>query len=266
MTVDNLRSQIITSEAADRMLNRVSPIYDDSYVGLWVFEAIGREYDDLHELISSFPAQAFPDTATWAIELWEKRYDIVPDSSLSLEERRKKVISAIGISKPFTPYILEKLLSDMTGRRAIVEDVVGPYTFGVYLESTVEQHDTDFSAICSTIERYKPSHLSYEIAFQSRGSVILGSETTYWRFPYRFTGTALTGQHPDTAEKAGISSSSLFVTPKADGFIFPYEFTGTLPDISTASGRSFSPITAKASFESYKTAYIPCGTELTGGI
>ena len=37
------RDVIITSPTAEKMLKRVSPIYDDSYVGLWIFQAIGIE-------------------------------------------------------------------------------------------------------------------------------------------------------------------------------------------------------------------------------
>lgn len=31
------------SEAAKRMLSRISPIYDNSYVGKWLYEVMGRE-------------------------------------------------------------------------------------------------------------------------------------------------------------------------------------------------------------------------------
>ena len=53
-----------TSPSAVRMLSRISPIYDKSYVGKWIFEVMGLEMDDVRLRFDELKAQAFPETAT----------------------------------------------------------------------------------------------------------------------------------------------------------------------------------------------------------
>ena len=54
---DTLRDEIITSKTARADAQRGCRIYDNSYVGLWIFEALGREYDRTWEIIETMPAQ-----------------------------------------------------------------------------------------------------------------------------------------------------------------------------------------------------------------
>ena len=35
-----------TSQSAQRMMSRISPIYGKSYVGKWLFQVMGLEWDD----------------------------------------------------------------------------------------------------------------------------------------------------------------------------------------------------------------------------
>ena len=163
---DTLRDEIITSPTAKRMLERVSPIYDDSYVGLWMFQVIGLAYDEVWDKIYDLPNQLYPETATWAIELWEERYGITPDDTLSIEERRRKVIRKRTRSGAFTPKKIEALAENMTGFPARVVENVAPYTFAVYLSATTSDDD----ALRSEIKRLKPSHCSFEIRYEQSAS------------------------------------------------------------------------------------------------
>jgi hypothetical protein len=157
-----LKDTVITSETAERMLERVSPIYDESYVGLWMFEAIGREYDKLWDIVRSLPDQLFPESTTWAIELWEQRYGIVPDDRVPLETRRRKVLSRQQAALPMTPANLERLVSSLAGCEARVEDHIGDYTFGIWLTALKLENER---ALRNAIDKVKPSHLSYTISY-----------------------------------------------------------------------------------------------------
>ena len=54
-----------TSESAKRQLGYVTAgFYDNSYVGKWIFQVIGQEYDDARKIMQELPAQMFPETAT----------------------------------------------------------------------------------------------------------------------------------------------------------------------------------------------------------
>ena len=81
-----------TKESAKRMLSRITRIYDKSYVGKWIFEVMGAEIDLMWDRIEELKLQASPGSATWGIQYWEQRYGIPPDPSLTLEERRKRII------------------------------------------------------------------------------------------------------------------------------------------------------------------------------
>lgn len=171
---DTLREDIITSAAADRMLERTSPIYDDSYIGLWMFEAIGRAYDGLWEAIDTLPEQLFPDTATWALELWERRYGITPAAGATLEERRSAVIIAWKRTVRSHDRI-ETWLSEQTGGTASITDYIDAFTFAIEIDCYLGLSAADLGKVIRYINRRKPSHMSYRLFFNSRRSLALYS-------------------------------------------------------------------------------------------
>lgn len=155
-----LQESILTSEVAKRMVERVTPIYANSYVGLWMFETIGEEYDRLWEIINSISAQILPSTATWSLELWERRYGIIPPAGSSIELRRAAIEQKRHVRPPLSPFRLEQLCEMLTGNPAHVEDHIGPYTFGVQVTASSLKV---LKEVNSLIRKIKPSHLSYEL-------------------------------------------------------------------------------------------------------
>ena len=71
------RERIVQSTSANRMIDTVSPIYENSYVGSWLFEDIGREWDRLWKIIDEMPDQLFPQTVTWLITITNTRREAV---------------------------------------------------------------------------------------------------------------------------------------------------------------------------------------------
>lgn len=250
-----LRDTIITSKSADRMLRRVSPIYDNSYVGLWMFEAIGREYDKLWEIVDTLPDQMFPETTTWAIELWEKRYGIIPAPGLSLEERRRNLASRRVSPRPFIPALLEWYILTQTGRTSEVADNIRAYTFGVYITSDGGLNNVETSQIRTYINRNKPSHLSYDLAFQALSTIGIAVETAYWRFPYQMTGNLKAGEHPQHNIVFGAGSASICVSPETAAYLHPYDLTGTKPETNTLAALSDAGFDVEAAARGYMAAY-----------
>lgn len=146
------------------MLSRVSPIYDNSYVGLWLFEVIGREYDALWDIIRELPQQLSPNSATWLLPFWEERYGLDIGDYLTNEVRRERIRTAISSlhSQPFTPWLVEQRAQAITGRMATVYENTGPYTFTVYV-SISENNPQIEAQLHNMLRRSKPSHLSYEL-------------------------------------------------------------------------------------------------------
>lgn len=156
----DLKDSILKSPTGQRMLSRVSPIYDNSYVGLWLFEAIGQEYDELWQIMDEFPLQLFPETATWSLGLWERRYGLTVPSASTIEERRMNIKIKRDARPPMNPARIEALAETITGAEASVKEGVAPFTFQLILSN-----DTDYSAakLEETIKTYKPAHMSCDI-------------------------------------------------------------------------------------------------------
>ena len=111
------REEILTTAAADKMLGMISPIYDESYVGLWIMEVIGREYQRLADVVSELPEQMQPETATWLLEFWEQRYGITPPAGATIAQRRQAIAQMRILPQPLSPYRLEQYLETITGRK-----------------------------------------------------------------------------------------------------------------------------------------------------
>lgn len=155
-----------TSEAAKRMLSRVSPIYERSYVGKWIFQVIGMEWDEAKTLIESLREQCYLESVSWGIRYWEERYGIEPDESIDLEVRRARIKRAGRRYGAISPAKLEDILAEFTGLTVHITEDNPHYSFDVQFEDG----DTipDYTAIVEKLNSTKPSHLSYRFLLPRR--------------------------------------------------------------------------------------------------
>lgn len=148
-----------TSPTALRMMSRISPIYDRSYVGKWIFQVMGLDMDDVRLRFTELQAQAFPETATWGLMYWEQRYGIEDAEGKGIELRRQEVLAHRGAKAPLNPQKVEAILSALTGREVIVTENVAPHTFSV--EVMDGDSAFDYAAVIRRIKRLKPSHQAF---------------------------------------------------------------------------------------------------------
>lgn len=177
---ENLREIILTSPSGKRMIGRVSPIYDNSYVALWMYQAIGLEYDDLWAAVSKLREQFFPETATWALPLWEQRYGLISEGTD--EERRQRISKAKQRNQPFTPAALESWISEMTALEVHVVELTPPSHFAVQLTYNGQVEPNIAKKIREFVMRVKPSHLFFEIQYVARGQILLETSSVYRTF------------------------------------------------------------------------------------
>lgn len=159
------KEMIVQSTVAKRMISTVSPIYEDAYTGCWIYEILGRCWDEVWAIIDELQDELFPETTTWAIELWEERYGITNTAGKTLEQRRAAVIEAR--SKHLNPRVqIINYLSARTGCDVDIIDNVGLFTFGINI-STEDMMDPTFDqqAAQKYIDVRKPSHLSYRFNY-----------------------------------------------------------------------------------------------------
>lgn len=209
-----------TSPAAKRMIKTISPIYDNSYVGKWLFQVMGMEMDEAWAFFEELRLQAFPDTATWGIIYWEQRYHIVPDESLTIEERRQRVIVKRGKRSPMNPARIEQFTTDVTGRQAVVTERNEEYVFLISI--LPGDSEIDYSELIKTIRSVKPSHLSFRVLFQTDISLTVQA-TNQEKYPFDYI---LAGTVPGTNTVGGISQGALIPSISVEGSAFNYQFCG----------------------------------------
>lgn len=162
------------NESAKRMLSYLTPgFYDESYVGKWLFEVMGKEIEEAAVIFDELPFQAFPETATWGLEYLEEKYGIPNRKDLSDSERRKLIIQKRDTKAPMTPYAMEHLLKTVTDFEVRVSDrndvfhgifkpISHPNVFQVILtgEGTAE-----IGKIKPLLDKIKQSHTLYELMY-----------------------------------------------------------------------------------------------------
>ncbi len=113
-----------TSESGKRQLGYVSEeFYEKSYVGKWLYQVMGLQYDEARRIVEELPEQMFPETATWGLMYHEIKWGLPVRENLSIEERRKLIYEKRDYRAPMTPYRMEKHLRDITDFEVHVSDI-----------------------------------------------------------------------------------------------------------------------------------------------
>ena len=150
-----LMEEILTSPQAQKIIDYVSPIYGESYVFLWLFQAIGMILDEGESFPEEFANQVTPVTATWSLEFWEKEYGITPDPDWTIEQRRIYIIDRITSRKPINPKRIKDLVSEFYGFDSEIIENSAKNTFTVLIRGYV----TNIDKIKAAINEIKPAHL-----------------------------------------------------------------------------------------------------------
>lgn len=151
-----------TSPTAQRMIGRVSPIYDRSYVAKWLYQVMGLELDDMKFYVKTYPLQRFPETATWGLRYLEQKNELPVDESLDIQERRARIIAKRPYRGSVTPFYIEQLLYDLFGVEASVEEHNSEYYFDILFDDS--GLSLDIMWLIAEVKRVKPSHLAFGIS------------------------------------------------------------------------------------------------------
>ena len=155
---------ILTSKTAQRMINFVSPIYGNSYVGLWLYQAIGVAMGEVCEVAELLKNETNPATAELLLDYWEDHYAIPRDSSLTVEQRRNRIVSKTQSRGGCTPARLASAISvALNGVPVEIVENVAKNTFLINIREYVES----IAPAVAVAERMKPAHLIYQIRVAS---------------------------------------------------------------------------------------------------
>lgn len=153
--------EIIRSSEAEAFLRMVTKgFYDSSYTGLWIYEVIGREWDDMRAWSEGLKNEINPQTCTWSVGIWEWVYGVGTDESLSLEIRRQRILAKIIGTKPINPEVIRRGVAALAGiprQNVQVTDFTGPYQFAVSMRPT--RGMVPYGKVAAYLYKIKPAHL-----------------------------------------------------------------------------------------------------------
>ena len=155
-----LMRSILTDKTAQRIIDFVSPIYGNSYVALWIYQAIGVVLRETYEIADQLRYETNVSTSDLLIDYWEKQYGISVDSSLTKEMRRKRVITKMLSRGPCNPNRLCAAVSAALGGVEVeITENIAQNTFLVNVREVVPS----LVPAVAVLERMKPAHLVYQI-------------------------------------------------------------------------------------------------------
>lgn len=155
-----LSKAILTSPTAQKLIDYVSPVYGNSYVGLWLLQAIGTIFDDVVVYAEQLRYEANPITSVLLLDLWEQHYNLPKDNSLTTEQRQARLAAKLRSKGPSNPARLaEAISSSMGGVEVGITENVDINTFLVVFMGNIGEI---IPAIDMT-ERRKQAHLIYRM-------------------------------------------------------------------------------------------------------
>lgn len=160
-----------TSKSAKKMMGYVTEgFYDRSYVGKWLFQVMGMEYDTVRKMVENLGEQFFPETATWGLMYHELKWGLPIRENLSYEERRKLIYQKRDCRSPITPYRLEIYLENATGFKVHVADChdKGEYGFipthsNIFKVYLLGDGSVDSKLVHKIVNGLKQSHTIYTV-------------------------------------------------------------------------------------------------------
>ena len=149
--VDNLPQTF----SGKRMLSFVAPIYEKSFWLKSYFDALGVDFDLLRKYFSTLRNQAHVPTVDWGIEFLERKYSIVPDPNLTLEQRRERLRIKASVHLPLNPAVIEKFAREHFDFECYLDESTPGYITIVANKFTV-----DAPKFVTWLVEEKPAHLA----------------------------------------------------------------------------------------------------------
>lgn len=156
----DLMTQILKSLTAQRMVDYVSKIYGESYFGLWLFQIMGIEIDEVRQFVEGLYDEIFIQTATWTLPYWEKAFGLVSNPNMSDAQRREQLISTIK-KQAMNPWDMKTSIETLSGCKTEIIEHTGKNQFSVRVYGTV----TNVDEIIALIDKLKPAHIIYDLVF-----------------------------------------------------------------------------------------------------
>lgn len=153
---------MLTSPSGTRMLGYWPLVYRDSRILHAVYQANGKEIDDLDDLTEEVRLQLHPRTATWGLKIWEEALGFPVIESQPLELRRAKVESRLLTQFPMTTDKMKQIVNQFIPSRIATIDVF-PSRYSFQVKVPISDIGW-FSEMREAVDYAKPAHLTFIFA------------------------------------------------------------------------------------------------------
>lgn len=176
MSNKTLKETMLHSETGKMLFEWITSIYDDCKIMIQVYEALGVQFDNVNYMFEDILKQIFPQTATWGLELWERRLNLPTNESENMENRRGKVIAKIQSKVTVNPETMAIITKNFTGADIKIIEWLKDWTFAVQTDAKNMNKAFEIHKI---IKRIKPSHMAYVLQFilQQDANMYIGACT-----------------------------------------------------------------------------------------
>lgn len=161
-----LMEAILKSPSAWEIINELSPIYGNARVALWLFQVIGAQLDKTQAWTKEIEAQIVPQTATWSIGYWEDARGLARDPTLSLQQRRDRVLTNMSKRAPMNPWKLEQIASVAAGANCRIIERTGAGSVFTLVVTDFYPSKTGEKKIRAAVDQAKQARLSYLIRYE----------------------------------------------------------------------------------------------------
>ncbi|AJA42424.1 hypothetical protein AJ85_06605 [Alkalihalobacillus alcalophilus ATCC 27647 = CGMCC 1.3604] len=214
----------LTSESGKQMLSYVSPIYHHSRVMGSIFEANGKEIDLMKHNFEEIKLQLFPQTATWGLRYWEDSVGIEVNEYVSIEQRRRAVISKLATRFPITKNRFKRIVSSLSNAKVDIEFIEDGHFITWF--SNENEKIIDLMRVPERAEEIKPAHLICDLGVMHSTTLEVASSDKVPIYSLPLVNRVITGQHPDKAHLGKIEDASLNVVSSGDGRKRDYKLVG----------------------------------------
>ena len=126
-----------------------------------LFRAEQPEIDRMEAYLIQVLEQFYIKSATWALEDWEMEFGLPVDSTLTLRQRRARVLARLNSNPPATVRMLENLvLQTLSANMVTIVEHPEQYSFDIYVNT--DYLVETFEIADEAVRLARPAHLSYK--------------------------------------------------------------------------------------------------------
>lgn len=126
-----------------------------------LFIAEQPELDKMEAILTELLQQFYIKTATYSLERWEDEFGLSRDTSLTLLQRRARVLAKLNSNPPATVKMLENLVyQTISANTVTIVEYPSEYRFTVFVNSDYLVETFDIAE--EAVRLARPAHLSYK--------------------------------------------------------------------------------------------------------